>query len=144
MTHGVRYGGGQGPSPQFLEKINEFLKFTIDFLIILRLWPPRLKPVADSMEWLNNELIISLMSKTHDFPSTSGNTVLLSSNVVNSVKIACVRDYSCVWTLVSYKQYTVHTTIFLTGGGQELLLGGQVPPCPMLATPLVWEWSIIT
>ena len=32
FTHGVRYGGGQGAmAPQFLEKINEFLKFTIDF-----------------------------------------------------------------------------------------------------------------
>ena len=30
--HGVRYGGGQGAmAPQFLKKINEFLKFTIDF-----------------------------------------------------------------------------------------------------------------
>ena len=31
--HGVRYRGlgGLAPPPQFLEKINEFLKFTIDF-----------------------------------------------------------------------------------------------------------------
>ena len=32
--------GGHGPLPQFLSKINEFLKFTINFLIILTLWPP--------------------------------------------------------------------------------------------------------
>ena len=32
LHHGVRYGGGQGAMPpQFLEKINEFLNFTIDF-----------------------------------------------------------------------------------------------------------------
>ena len=43
--------GGHGP-PQFFEKINEFFKFTIDFLIILALWPrpPNFKPVADPLD----------------------------------------------------------------------------------------------
>ena len=44
-----RIGGG-GMAPKILEKINDFLKFTIDFLIILTLSPPpNFKPVADPL-----------------------------------------------------------------------------------------------
>ena len=49
---GVRYRGeGVGLPPQFLEKINEFVKFTIDFLNNFDALdpPPSFKPVADSM-----------------------------------------------------------------------------------------------
>ena len=57
-------------------------------------------------------------------------TVLLSNYVVNSVTIACVRDYSCVQTLLSYGQYTVQKRDFSNWGGQELLLGGGSAPLP--------------
>ena len=50
LDMGSAIGGPGGPwTPQFLEKINEFLKVTIDFLIILTLWTPSFKPVADFM-----------------------------------------------------------------------------------------------
>ena len=37
-------GGARAPSPQFLEKINEFLKFTIDFNNFDALAPKVLNP----------------------------------------------------------------------------------------------------
>ena len=36
-------------APQFLEKINEFLKFIIDFFNNFDALAPRFKPVADSL-----------------------------------------------------------------------------------------------
>ena len=52
--------GGKGafPPPSVLEKINEFLKFTIDFLNNFDALapPPSFKPVADSLEYCNKSL----------------------------------------------------------------------------------------
>ena len=65
---------------------------------------------------------------------------LLSNYVVNNVTIACVRDYSCVQTLLSYGQYTMQQKDFSNwGGGNNFYWGASAPPCPMLATPHEWR-----